>query len=286
MDNINIKSNIRDITNIQKLKILIKKELWEHSFGLFKAPIAFIVFSVVSYYVLFFFSRRVGDALNYVSLFLIMAFFMCLMASYFLHCFYDDKKNGSLSFFRSMPYSDSLDLASKLIVGFIIIPVAFYLYYEITWLLQSIVLFHASAAYNLAFSHSINFFLFILGVLYFSPILGYFLFVSTFSKRSPYLLAFAPVLASILYTIFVAHWANFFWKFVFLPMENGIYLIFYNNSYASNPSIANGGVRHIVPRTSLEVFKDTLSMPSFWYCIGAFVIFTALALAIRKKSDV
>jgi len=285
MDNINIKSNIRDITKIQKLKTLIKKELWEHNFRIFKAPIAFLVFAIISKCILYIHSPENSFMFDYFSSFVFMVFFVCIMASYFLHCFYDDKKNGSLSFFRSMPYSDGLDLTSKLIVGFIITPITFYLYYEINLWLQDILKLQ-SIFYNFGFFHSINFLFFIIGILYFSPILGYFLVVSTSSKRSPYLLAFAPFLAILLFTVFVSKKTDFLWKFIFLPMKNGFNLIFYNAPYTSSVSIAGGGVHHVIPRTSLEVLKYTLLTPSFWYSIFAFAIFTALTLAIRKKSDV
>ena len=58
----------------------------------------------------------------------------------------------------------------------------------------------------------------------------------------------------------------------------------YDSSYPHAISGYNG-IRIVNP-SIFETFKTTLSTPSFWYSIGAFVIFTALALAIRKKSDV
>tara|TARA_A100001015_G_scaffold146759_1_gene162675 strand:+ start:7476 stop:8288 length:813 start_codon:yes stop_codon:yes gene_type:complete len=270
MDAINSKSNIRNITNIQKLKILIKKELWEHSFGLFKAPIAFVIFSLVMYFLLFLSSSDVAAVFHYASSSLIITFFMCLMISYFLHCYYDDKKNGSLSFFRSMPYSDTLDLTAKLVVGLVIIPITFYLYFEILWLLQSVVFSFIVPSYKVSSYYGINIFIYILGVLYFTPVLGYFLFVSTFSKRSPYLFALVPVFISLISTLFVSSKAYLLWQVILFPIKKGLNLLFY----------------HIKNTNVSDVFKEAVSSASFWYCIGVFIIFIALALVIRKKSDV
>ncbi|GHA08105.1 ABC transporter permease [Arenicella chitinivorans] len=131
---------------------------------------------------------RALDAMNYVVM---MAMFI-VSVFYTLSCLYNERQDNSILFWRSLPVSDSLTIASKLLVALVAIP----LLILITQSLVSIIFLTTKAPTYLTsyFDRS----LLALGkVVLWSmvPTISWCLLCSQVAKRNPFLLAFvAPVL--------------------------------------------------------------------------------------------
>ena len=126
---------------MKTLTALIKREYWEHQATLLKLPaiLGFIIIFAASCASLFNFTVNSNfstwthqlQTKNYfldpikpmlLSLpFSILLWF--IVAYYFLSCLYDDRKDGSVLFWQSLPIANTQTLASKLITGLIVAPI-------------------------------------------------------------------------------------------------------------------------------------------------------------------
>jgi len=139
-----------------------------------------------------------------------------LITFYSLDCLYSERKDRSILFWRSIPITDSETVTSKLLTAFVVIPLVTFLLIIIT---QLVVLLIASvwvsirgadawyliwSAAPLLDSWTVTFITMLAVPLWLSPFIGWFLFVSAFTKRAPFLTAFMPlILLPMIETIFL-----------------------------------------------------------------------------------
>ncbi|MGJ8662975.1 MAG: hypothetical protein ACSHWU_04955 [Marinicella sp.] len=226
------------------LKALLQREYWEHRGAFLKTPIIMgIVFSVLLLLIYFTTDRfdlklNSGQAVEFgvkslenlepskiqaaLDIFMMSTaglyhFVLFIIIFFFLlGSLYDDRKDGSILFWKSLPVSDTQTVLSKLLTATIMAPLIFtagliisHLIFFI--LLSLILLINGVNPFTILWSN-VNFInnwgAFMIGCLaqamWAMPVYGWLLFASSYSKRRPFLLAvFAPIMAG-----FVWYWYN------------------------------------------------------------------------------
>jgi ABC-2 type transport system permease protein len=123
---------------------------------------------------------------------------------YLLGALYDDRKDRSILFWKSLPASDTLTIASKLLAAMVLAPVIFWVVFVITQILMAIIasLMVLSVGENpwTLFLSVINplrpwalvLVSYLTASVWFLPIYGWLLLVSSFAPRIPLLFAVLP----------------------------------------------------------------------------------------------
>ena len=215
-------------------KALLQREYWEHRGAFLKTPL--IMGSLMSIFLILFyltveqFDLRVGggqyielgsatmdeldssgiqSAIDIFMLFTgsIYHFVLFIILFFFLlGSLYDDRKDGSILFWKSLPVSDTQTVLSKFVTAIIVVPVIFALGLMVSHLVfflitSLILLINGINPFVLLWSN-INFVnnwgAFLIGCLaqaaWALPIYGWLLFSSSYSKRRPFLMAvFLPL---------------------------------------------------------------------------------------------
>jgi ABC-2 type transport system permease protein len=139
--------------------------------------------------------------LTFISIPLFLSM-MILTTFYTLDCLYAERKDRSILFWRSLPVTDSETVISKLITALVVIPLVTLLLIMITHLAVLLIAsvwvsVRGADAWYLIWSAAPLFdswmvtLIYLLTVpLWLSPFIGWFLFVSAFTKRAPFLMAF------------------------------------------------------------------------------------------------
>ena len=227
---------------------LIKREIWEHR-SIYVTPIAIAVvvslLSLAGMVTVSAFDKEVnmalfgavniaGDAERRAAL---TVFFLgtswvflfalaILTAFYTLDCLYAERKDKSILFWRSLPVTDAETVVSKLVTAVLVIPAIAIAGIIVTHLVNLVItsLWVASkggSAGTLIWG-SVPFFdnwmatilVIYASAIWMSPFLGWFLFVSAWTKRAPFMVAFLPlVLVPMIEGIFLrsAHFAEAVW---------------------------------------------------------------------------
>ncbi len=307
-------------------KALLQREYWEHRGAFLKTPIVIgIVLSVILLLV-YSFTDRIDLKMNsgqltefgaksigaldptdiqfgidafmlftstiyHFVLFIIVFFFL-------LGSLYDDRKDGSILFWKSLPVSDTQTVLSKLATATVVAPLLFtaglILSHLLFFMLLSIILLLNGVNPFTILWVNINFInnwgAFFIGCLIQSlwalPIYGWLLFSSAFSKRRPFLMAiFAPLAAAftwywyVAFTNFDVVQAGLFKTILFLfakatsPFTSG--LGFTIEQVDFNPTETTGA----------EVIKSMLSgleNPSLYYGLAFAAVMVAIAIYVRR----
>ncbi len=206
---------------------LVRRELWEHR-AIYVVPAVLILLvsltSVTGQVAISSLEEEVnlailgtvnmsenerGMAVTGVMFGISWLFFLTMIAlSYFyaLDALYAERKDKSILFWRSLPVTDSATVVSKLLTAAVVIPlvtfVAILLTHVIVLVISSIwVGLRGVDAWSLIWSAAPlieNWTATLIGVLvlpiWSAPFIGWFLFVSAFAKRSPFLFAVLPLI--------------------------------------------------------------------------------------------
>jgi ABC-2 type transport system permease protein len=147
----------------------------------------------------------IGSSLFFTMVLSFVVFF------YLLGALYDDRKDRSILFWKSMPASDALTIGSKLLAAMLVAPVMFWVIFVLTQVVMAIIasLMVLSVGENpwTLFLSIINPFKawfivlvsYLAASIWFLPFYGWLLFVSSFAPRIPLLFAvLPPVVFSVL----------------------------------------------------------------------------------------
>jgi ABC-2 type transport system permease protein len=207
---------------------LIRREIWEHR-SIYVTPVAIaVIVSLVSLagmvtvsafdkevnMALFGASNIAGDAERRAAL---TVFFLgtswvflfalaILMTFYTLDCLYAERKDKSILFWRSLPVTDAETVVSKLLTAIVVLPLVTVGAIIVTHLVNLVittvwVMIRGGNAAHLIWG-SVPLFdnwaaaliVTLASAIWLSPFIGWFLFVSAFTKRSPLLMAFMPLI--------------------------------------------------------------------------------------------
>jgi ABC-2 type transport system permease protein len=149
-----------------------------------------------------------------------------LTVFYALDALYAERKDKSILFWRSLPVTDAETVISKLVTALLVIPaiaiVGIILTHLVNLVITSIWVASKGGSAGMLIWGSVPFFdnwmatilVIYASAIWLSPFLGWFLFVSAWTKRAPFLVAFLPlVLVPMIEGIFLrsAHFAEAVW---------------------------------------------------------------------------
>jgi ABC-2 type transport system permease protein len=220
--------------SIQQIKISIYKEFWEFRKSIVGVPLAVgAIFLAVFIFEMFTLNQyqqtRMVSSIEQINAegmqasvtqmslasvfgtFLIISFF--IQAYYALSCLYDERRDKSVFFWRSMPVSDGQTIGVKLLMAALLIPAVSIMIASILSIVAMLVMsiiglissnFNVSDIWSLFVGgHTLSSFLsagygLILYALWLFPLIAWLMLASAYAKKSPFLIAVIPlVLLSI-----------------------------------------------------------------------------------------
>ncbi|NOX70133.1 MAG: hypothetical protein GXP15_13165 [Gammaproteobacteria bacterium] len=304
---------------IQTQIALIRRELWEHR-AIYIAPIVIAVIVslmlITGQVAVSSFDQALDIAILGASnlgqneraaaitfmmtatspMFLITMWIMTIF--YALDSLYAERKDRSILFWRSLPVTDSETVVSKLLTALLVIPLITFVLIMLTHLVILTIVsiwlaINGADAWHLIWRAAPLFdtwfatLIFILTLpLWLSPFIGWFLFVSALAKRSPFLIAFLPMvvlpmLEKIIFgtTLFAQ---AFFERSVRMPLFGGLDLPdFMSDTGIDKKIIAESGLSLV----SLIDFGGFLATPGLWAGFVVCGLFTAAAVYVRRFRD-
>ena len=296
---------------------LIRREIWEHR-AIYVTPIAIaVIVSLISLagmvtvsafhkevnIALFSASNIAGDAERQAALtvfFLgtswVFLFALAILTTFYsLDSLYAERKDKSILFWRSLPVTDAETVVSKLLTAVFVLPLFTVAAIIVTHLVNLVittgwVMFKGGNAAHLVWG-SVSLFdnwaaalvVTIASAIWMSPLIGWFLFVSAFTKRSPLLMAFMPlIIIPIIEWIFFR--SKFFASAVFgrgemIPLfhEMDLERFFDEERMQVNEEVVSL-LAHI------DVGRFLLS-PSVWVGVIVCGLFVTAAIYVRRYRD-
>ena len=296
---------------------LVRREIWEHR-SLYITPAVVGLVLVLAVLTAFVFASSyqeivdmgivgaqniAGDAERRAAMFALLmgntAPFLVATAIltifYCLDSLYAERKNKSILFWRSLPITDSETVASKFLTAAIAIPVIAWGVIVVTHI---VVLLLAGIYVGLQGGSSgfliwksapvidvwFGLLLFMLLLpIWFSPFIGWFLFVSAWTKRSPLLMAFLPLLVvpTLEYWIFRSHlvFDAIQSRFEQLPMFSGIDP---ERFFEEHDFIADADLVSLISYIDIGKF---LTSPAMWAGVVVCALFLTAAIYVRRYRD-
>ena len=217
---------------------------------------------------------------------------------YVLDSLYAERKDRSILFWRSIPSTDFETVLSKLLTAMLVIPLVTFAMIVITHLAVLLItsvwvgarggsglhLIWASAPF---FDNWTATLIFLLALpLWLSPFIGWFLFVSAFTKRSPFLTAFLPLAVLPLLEKMIFGSAVFaeavFVRSVKMPLF--IDLGTMKRLFDEGDNFASLGDAQL-SLLGLMDFSGFLGNPGLWLGVIVCGLFTAAAIYVRRYRD-
>ena len=198
---------------------------------------------------------------------------------------YDERKDSSILFWKSMPVSDFQTILSKMVTITVVIPmvaVVFSLIFQLFLLIVGSLATIGTdySAWDLLWS-SINLPMLVISevvyLLMFSlwalPVLAWFMLASVIAKRTPLLVATIPVALLALFEGLLFH-SDYLIKFIGMRISG---------SYIMGPD-AEALFQDFSPRTSLEILQ-TATQPGFWIGLAIASGLLYITILLRKRSS-
>lgn len=296
---------------------LVRRELWEHR-SIYVTPAVVALVMILALLTAFVFAsgyqeivdigivgaqNLAGDAHRRTALLAVLIGntvpFMfagaVLTIFYSLDSLYAERKNKSILFWRSLPITDAETVISKLLttvlaiplIAFAVIVIAHLIILAITSIFVSIeggssvlLVWKSAPLLDVWVAMLI---ITILLPIWFSPFIGWFLFVSAWTKRSPLLMAFLPLILvpTLEYWVLRTHliWDAIKTRFDQLPIFKGI-----------DPELFFDEERFIASTdaVSLLAYIDIgkfLTSPQMWAGVVVCGLFITAAIYVRRYRD-
>ena len=296
---------------------LIKREIWEHR-SIYVTPIAIaVVVSLVSLagmvtvsafdkevnIALFGATNIAGDAERQAALtvfFLgtswVFLFALAILTTFYsLDSLYAERKDKSILFWRSLPITDAETVISKLLTAVFVLPLFTVAAIIVTHLVNLVittgwVIVKGGNAAHLVWG-SVSLFdnwaaaliVTVASAIWMSPFIGWFLFVSAFTKRSPLLMAFMPLII-----VPIIEWI-FFRSKIFASAVFGRGEVI--------PLFREMDIEHFFDEERMQVNEDLVSLlahidvgkfllsPSVWVGVVVCGILVTAAIYVRRYRD-
>jgi ABC-2 type transport system permease protein len=304
---------------IERQAILLRREIWEHrSILLTPAVIALLVtlMAVTGHVAVSTYNQALDIAIlgasnlgeaersaavgvlltGIASLFAISMWILTIF--YALDALYTERKDRSILFWRSIPCTDAETVVSKLLTAMLVIPVVTFVGIIVTHLAVLSVTslwieWRGANAWHLMWSATpfmdnwvATLVVLVALPLWLSPFIGWFLFVSAFAKRSPFLVAFLPIVIlpmlerTLLGSSLLAD--ALFVRTGKLPLFRGLDtgdLLFYKGEEMAMSDVPTVS---LLPLLDLSRFFGS---PALWLGIVVCVLFTVAAVYVRRYRD-
>jgi ABC-2 type transport system permease protein len=296
---------------------LMKREIWEHR-SIYVTPIAIaVVVSLVSLagmvtvsafdkevnIALFGATNIAGDAERQAALtvfFLgtswVFLFALAILTTFYsLDSLYAERKDKSILFWRSLPITDAETVISKLLTAVFVLPLFTVAAIIVTHLVNLVittgwVIVKGGNAAHLVWG-SVTLFdnwaaaliVTVASAIWMSPFIGWFLFVSAFTKRSPLLMAFMPLII-----VPIIEWI-FFRSKIFASAVFGRGEVI--------PLFREMDIEHFFDEERMQVNEDLVSLlahidvgkfllsPSVWVGVVVCGILVTAAIYVRRYRD-
>ncbi len=301
----------------QTLVTLVRREFWEHRY-LWIAPLALAVLLVVfmlfahghvhiegSYFGDHGFSARQAVAISTIAQGVIFEALNLVMAAvlsfYLVDCLYAERRDRSIYFWKSLPVSDGLTVASKLLVAMVVVPLGVWALAAVTHVAVSLVSAAHSAmgqmpahlmAWNTLTWLRVEWLLLIgvfLGALWYAPITGFFLLVSVLARRNAVMWAMGiPLLAPLLERVVFG--THYIWTFI-IYRTMGIWDVLANHGDLKfiNAQAAEGNRHFNVPPLDALLgelhFRAAFAFPDLWLGVIAAAVMIYAATRMRRYRD-
>ncbi len=232
--------------NVSIMKASVKKELWEFSGMLTWVPVALAgIFILIPLLVLLLNDIDVNALLQelkhiseaqyseeiekvfFVSTIALFAPFVLVgfivQLYYFITCLYDEKRDQSVMFWRSLPVSDAMTIASKAITGAVVIPAIFYSAATALLVIGLVLAFIACIVLSMGFDISLWGFwssanmVSALGAIWLTllptaiwllPLYAWLMLMSIYAKKAPFLWAVLPIVVLLIIEGIVVHYLH------------------------------------------------------------------------------
>lgn len=231
--------------------MLIKREYWENKSSFLKVPIVvggISVFVAVCTYVFMLLgwhapasslgklnaNKEIVRLVFYTIGVPFVVVMWLIIANYFLGCLYDDRKDKSILFWQSMPITETQVVISKIIAGLVLAPLCTLLVLLVTQIIMLVLdtavlgLYHAQysvmglwSATSIILAVCSEVFSLIQQILWLLPFVAWFMAVSAFAKKSPFLRALVPIIILLVLDGFFWH-EHYFSKFIGSHLLNAI----------------------------------------------------------------
>ena len=296
---------------------LVKREIWEHR-SIYVTPIAIaVIVSLISlagmvtvsafdkevHMALFSASNIAGDTERQAALtvfflgtsWVFLLALVILTTFYALDCLYAERKDKSILFWRSLPVTDAETVVSKLLTAVIVLPLVTVAAIVVTHLVNLLittawVMLKGGNAAHLIWS-SVPLFdnwaaaliVTIASAVWMSPLIGWFLFVSAFTKRAPLLMAFMPLII-----IPIMEWIFFRSKiFASAVFSRGEMIPLFREMdighfFDEERMVVNEEIVSLLSHIDIGRF---LFSPSVWAGIVVCGLFTTAAIYVRRYRD-
>lgn len=296
---------------------LLKREVWEHR-SIYVTPLAIASIVTLGTLAMLMFAggfakeldiaifgatNIAGDAERKIALtgffvgtswvFLLAA--MVLTVFYTLDSLYAERKDKSILFWRSLPITDAEAVISKLATAIVVIPLATVAAIIVTHLVNLVVTSVWVSAKGADAGHLIwgsvplldnwlaALIVTLASAIWMSPFVGWFLFVSAFTKRSPLLMAFMPlVIVPLLELIFLR--SSVFAEAVFtrrgmIPLFKGMDM----EAFFDEESLhVSEEVVSLLAHLDVVQFLSSVSM---WSGLLVCALFVTAAIYVRRYRD-
>jgi ABC-2 type transport system permease protein len=240
--------------NSSQIITSFRKEIWEFKKTLFWVPLIIAIFIIVAPLLKLMLmedyqsSRLFDNITNVDNLANVEGFARFLLATimgmfvpfiivsliiqlyYFTTCLFDERRDLSIYFWRSLPVSDVLNIGVKLITGALVVPAIFMLaatFVVLVFLLLAFIVCTVLAfGYDLSLwglwgsadiiSNLVSIWLNLLPyALWMFPVFAWLMLASMFANKAPFLWAILPIVAILLIESFVVEYLNLEGRFFF-----------------------------------------------------------------------
>lgn len=303
---------------IQTQLALLQRELWEHR-SVFVVPVVVAVITLLTSWTG---QVTIGElehldmgivglsnmpdnvraaALSFTMVGLSVSFIIAmwiLTIFYALDALYAERKDRSILFWRSIPITDFETVLSKLLTALLVIPLVTFVIIAVTQILVLLSLtvqvdFRGGSPWQLIWAAApfldtwaATIVLLIALPLWLSPFIGWFLFVSAFTKRSPLLVAAMPIVLLPMFEKLFFDSAlmaeAFFVRSVKFPLFTGV----------DNMALMMQETDDLaaLAEAELSVFSlldlgNFLASPQLWLGIVVCGLFSAAAIYVRRYRD-
>ncbi len=218
-----------------------------------------------------------------------------VMVFYSLDALYAERKDKSILFWRSLPITDAETVISKLITALLVIPLVFLAAVVVTHLIililttiwieiqggDSGVLLWGSAPFFDAWAAFLI--IAIAYPLWLAPLVGWFLFVSAYTKRSPLLMASLPLLiVPMLEKMLIG--THLFWDAIFVRTFRPPLTRFDVSELFDEDTAFEVAQQNVSLLAAIDIGRF-LGSPSLWGGLVVCGLLTAAAVYVRRYRD-
>ncbi|HCM47980.1 MAG TPA: ABC transporter permease [Colwellia sp.] len=232
--------------NVSTMKASVKKELWEFSGMLTWVPVALAgIFIFIPLLIMLLngvnmntilevfkhlSETQYGDEVEKVFFVSTIALFVpfvlvgfIVQLYYFVTCLYDERRDQSVMFWRSLPVSDTVTIASKALTGAVVIPAIFYSAATVLFFIGLVLAFAACVILSIGFDitlwglwSSTNMISVLASIwltllptaIWLLPLYAWLMLMSIYAKKAPFLWAVLPIVVLLIIEGIVVHYLH------------------------------------------------------------------------------